>query len=196
MDNRIQQIIKLQDKGMKLEDIAKELNLKESTLKRSLNKNGYKSVKGIYVKKEEAQITFIEQEAVKPGKKTKKAENKKEKREIKVERTLKTTNSKTKKPKKDRKINMTQEDMDKLCEVYDWYLQVKDNNTIKSKKSSNKKDIKLEDIKLSEMKSTNIKVEKSVWEDFERLCSNSQFTKQEIITQAIKDFMKNYKHLI
>lgn len=196
MDNRIQQIIKLQDKGMKLEDIAKELNLKESTLKRSLNKNGYKSVKGIYVKKEEAQITFIEQEAVKPGKKTKKAENKKEKKEIKVERTLKTTNSKTKKPKKDRKINMTQEDMDKLCEVYDWYLQVKDNNTIKSKKSSNKKDIKLEDIKLSEMKSTNIKVEKSVWEDFERLCSNSQFTKQEIITQAIKDFMKNYKHLI
>ena len=37
----------------------------------------------------------------------------------------KTTKKKTA-PKKDRKINITQEDMDKLCEVYDWYLSVKD----------------------------------------------------------------------
>ena len=99
-------------------------------------------------------------------------------------------------PKKDRKINVTQEDLDKLCEVYDWYMQVRDLKTIKSKVKTNKKDIKIENTNLESLKTTTIKVDKLTWEDFERLCSNSQFTKQEIITQALKDFMKEYKSLL
>lgn len=108
------------------------------------------------------------------------------------------TNTKTKaKPKKDRKINLSQEDLDKLCEVYDWYLEVKDNKAIKPKSNnSNKKDIIVEQTNINDLKSTNIRVDKKVWEDFERLCSNSQYTKQEIITQALKDFMKEYKNLL
>lgn len=101
------------------------------------------------------------------------------------------------KPKKDRKINLTQEDLDKLCEVYDWYLEVKDNKAIKPKSNkSNKRDIKVEQININDLKSTTIRVDKKVWEDFERLCSNSQYTKQEIITQALKDFMNGYKNLL
>lgn len=101
------------------------------------------------------------------------------------------------KPKKDRKINITQVDLDKLCEVYDWYLEVKDNKSIKSKvNKSNKKDINIEEKNLNDLKSTSIRVDKKVWEDFERLCSNSSYTKQEIITQALKDFMKDYKNLL
>ena len=99
-------------------------------------------------------------------------------------------------PKKDRKINITQDDLDKLCEVYDWYMEVKDLKSIKNKPKTNKKDIKVEDTNLTDLKSTSIKVDKSTWEDFERLCSNSEFTKQEIITQALKDFMKEYKNLL
>ena len=68
--------------------------------------------------------------------------------------------------------------------------------SIKNKPKTNKKDIKVEDTNLTDLKSTSIKVDKSTWEDFERLCSNSQFTKQEIITQALKDFMKEYKNLL
>jgi metal-responsive CopG/Arc/MetJ family transcriptional regulator len=41
-----------------------------------------------------------------------------------------------------------------------------------------------------------LKIDKNVWEEFERLCSNSQFSKRQIITQALKDFMKEYKHLL
>lgn len=108
-----------------------------------------------------------------------------------------TTNVASKvKPKKDRKINIIQEDLDKLCEVYDWYLEVKDNKTLKPKKASNKKDIVLDEAKIDELKSTTIRLDKSTWEDFERLCSNSEYSKQEIITQALKDFMKEYKYLL
>lgn len=101
------------------------------------------------------------------------------------------------KPKKDRKINITQDDLDKLCEVYDWYLEVKDNKSIKSKNiKSNKKDIKIENTEIKNVKTASIKVDKNVWQDFERLCSNSKYSKQEIITQALLDFMKEYKNLL
>lgn len=110
-----------------------------------------------------------------------------------VQKTTKVNNTK---PKKDRKINLTQDDMDKLCEVYDWYLEVKDNKSMKPKKAISKKDINIEEKNLKDLKSTSIRVDKSTWEDFERLCSNSEFTKQEIITQALKDFMKEYKNLL
>ena len=76
------------------------------------------------------------------------------------------------------------------------YLQVRENKNKKPKKIiSNKKDINIEEKELKELKSTSIKVDKSTWEEFERLCSNSNFSKQQIITQALKDFMKEYKHL-
>ena len=86
--------------------------------------------------------------------------------------------------------------MDKLCEVYDWYIEVRDNKALKPKKLSNKKDISLENENITDFKSVNIRVEKETWEDFERLCSNSSFNKKEIITQALKDFMKTYKNLL
>ena len=46
------------------------------------------------------------------------------------------------------------------------------------------KDIKIENTNIDTLKKVSIKVEKGTWEDFERLCSNSNFSKQEIITQA------------
>ena len=115
---------------------------------------------------------------------------------IKIDNKVETKKIKRGAPKKDRKINITQEDLDKLCEVYDWYMEVKDLKSMKTKTKTNKKDIKIEDTNIDTLKSTSIKVDKKTWEDFERLCSNSKFTKQEIITQALKDFMKEYKNLL
>nr|WP_317331694.1 DNA-binding protein [uncultured Romboutsia sp.] len=115
---------------------------------------------------------------------------------IKIDNKVETKKIKRGATKKDRKINITQNDLDKLCEVYDWYMEVKDLKSMKIKSKTNKKDIKIEDTDLDSLKSTTIKVDKKTWEDFERLCSNSEFSKQEIITQALKDFMKEYKNLL
>ena len=57
--------------------------------------------------------------------------------------TIQKKNVKMKSVRKDRKINITQEDLDKLCEVYDWYMEVKDLKSMKSKPKTNKKDIKV-----------------------------------------------------
>ena len=215
---RIKKFIELQDKNLKFEDIALELGIAKTTLRVFLNKNGYKMNNGKYKLKDDfiefKQIEFEENKNYNKNKSTKTKENKttskKEKditktgktkesnlkKNIKVENKVENKTTKRQIPKKDRKINITQEDLDKLCEVYDWYMEVKDLKSMKSNSSKNKKDIKIEDTNLESLKSTNIKVDKKTWEDFERLCSNSKFSKQELITQALKDFMKEYKNLL
>ena len=210
-NERLKLFLELQNKNINIDDIAKQLGITTKTLRVFLNKNGYKLENNKYVLKDKnnlSQISFIEIDS-----KEKKDIKKTSKKNLVTKKNTKNENNKLKKDeekikdiankkvnkknKKDRKINLTQEDMDKLCEVYDWYLQVRDNKNMKPKKIiSNKKDINIEEKELHELKSTSIKVDKSTWEDFERLCSNSNFSKQQIITQALKDFMKEYKHLL
>lgn len=160
-NKRLEKFLKLQNKNISFENISKEIGVSPVTLRRFLNKMGYKSENGKYVFRSE----------------------------IEKNKIVKTN-------KKDRKINITQEDLDKICEVYDWYLEVKDYKSMKPRKTYNKKDIIIEDKELKDLKGTSIKVDKSTWEEFERLCSNSEFSKQQILTQALKDFMKEYKHLL
>lgn len=197
--DRIELFLKYQKQNMSFEDISNKLEVKPTTLRRSLNKYGYKSEKGIYVKSiDESQLSF---EDVNNTKKISKSKGKVNNKEVnKNKKTINTKEKANKKkstiPKKDRRINISQEDIDKLCEVYDWYIEVKDNKVFKPKKLSGKKDILLEDDNINDFKSVSIRVDKQTWEDFERLCSNSSFNKKEIITQALKDFMKTYKNLL
>lgn len=179
-NERIDEFLKLQDKGTSLEEIAFILGVKPQTLRKDLNKNGYKSVKGKYIKKQND------------------LKQKNNSVQVKFEDTNlieKTTRKKNKvaKPKKDRKINLTQEDLDKLCEVYDWCLEVKDLKSLKRKK--NKKDIVI-DFEPTGDKNVSLKIDKGVWEDFLRLCSNSGYDRKTIVTQALKDFMNVHKDLL
>lgn len=198
--DRIELFLKYQNQNMSFEDISKELEIKPATLRKSLNKNGYKSEKGIYVKSiDESQLSFENVNNTKKNSKSKsKANDMKEK--TKNQETIKTKEKVKKKKstilKKDKKINISQDDIDKLCEVYDWYIEVKDNKVFRPKRLSNKKDIILDNEEINDFKSVSIRVDKQTWEDFERLCSNSSCNKKEILTQALKDFMKAYKNLL
>lgn len=210
LTDRIELFLKYQNENMSFEDISNKLGVKPTTLRRSLNKAGYKSDKGKYIKMEEidknnkigseSQISFEyinNKSKIKP-KSTKKEISKKEtaKKNKSQKETVKKIATKKVIPKKDKKINISQEDLDKLCEVYDWYIEVKDNKALRPKKLSNKKDIVIEDENIKDIKSVNVRVDKGTWEEFERLCSNSSYSKKEIITQALKDFMKAYKSLL
>ncbi|MFQ8631309.1 MAG: DNA-binding protein [Intestinibacter bartlettii] len=202
-NQRIDEFLKLQDKGISLDEIASTLGIKPQTLKRDLNKNGYKSVKGKYIKKDEKsqnvsiQVSFVDNELNQKNnekkakkttpKKTKVAEQSNKNEKVKVK------NTKTGKTKKDKKINLTQEDLDKLCEVYDWYLEIKDCKSLKPKKT--KKEIFV-DFEKTEDKTVSMKVDKGVWEDFLRLCSNTSHDRKTLVTQALSDFMKVHKDLL
>lgn len=222
-NNRLEQFLELQSKNMDIEKIAKEIGITAKTLRGFLNKNGYKIKDGKYILNTESnsakdnQMSFEQIDTEKSAKKTNtrkiKSKDEKTKNILKTKKESSTstststkTNTKNKSKsekkakvtnvKKDKKINVTQEDLDKLCEVYDWYLQIKDFKAIKPKTASSKKDIIIEENETKELKTTSVRVNKKTWEDFERLCSNSSFNKQEILTQALKDFMKQYKNLL
>ena len=202
-NQRIDEFLRLQDKGISLDEIASTLGVKPQTLRRNLNKNGYKSVKGKYIKKDEKsqnvsiQVSFVDNELNQKNnekkakkttpKKTKVAEQNNKNEKVKVK------NTKTSKTKKDKKINLTQEDLDKLCEVYDWYLEIKDCKSLKPKKT--KKEIVV-DFEKTEDKTVSMKVDKGVWEDFLRLCSNTSHDRKTLVTQALSDFMKVHKDLL
>ena len=203
-NQRIDEFLKLQDKGISLDEIASTLGIKPQTLRRDLNKNGYKSKKGKYVKDDidsknvSIQVSFGDNELTQKnnGKKTKKTIRKKsqssKEQNNKIEKS-KVKNTKNNKIKKDRKINLTQEDLDKLCEVYDWYLEVKDCKSLKPKKT--KKEIVV-DFEKTEDKTVSMKVDKGVWEDFLRLCSNTSHDRKTLVSQALSDFMKVHKDLL
>lgn len=108
----------------------------------------------------------------------------------------KTTKKKTT-PKKDRKINITQEDMDKLCEVYDWYLSVKDTISYNAatEEDSKNKDVIIEETELKDTKKAYLNIDRQTWEDFDVLCSNCGFKKNEVLTQIIKDFLREHRNL-
>ena len=202
-NQRIDEFLKLQEKGISLDEIASTLGIKPQTLKRDLNKNGYKSVKGKYIKKDEKsqnvsiQVSFVDNELNQKnnGKKAKKTTPKKTKvaEQNNKNEKVKVKNTKTSKTKKDKKINLTQEDLDKLCEVYDWYLEIKDCKSLKPKKT--KKEIFV-DFEKTEDKTVSMKVDKGVWEDFLRLCSNTSHDRKTLVTQALSDFMKVHKDLL
>ena len=210
---KLDKFLKLQNKGISIDEIATQLNSDIKALRRFLNKNGYRSVKGKYVKKDDIpvndskqdvkqlELTMNSTKSSKPATKESKTSTK-----AKNNNTSSTTPKKSSKPNtaksqkvykpKPAKVNVSAEDLDKLCEVYDWYLSVKDIKSLKPKITKSKKDILIEECDMTDLKSTRVQVEKSTWEEFERLCSNSDHTKQEIITQAIKEFLKQYKNLI
>ena len=108
----------------------------------------------------------------------------------------KTTKKKTV-PKKDRKINITQEDMDKLCEVYDWYLSVNDTISYNAatEEDSKNKDVVIEETELKDTKKAYLNIDRQTWEDFDVLCSNCGFKKNEVLTQIIKDFLREHRNL-
>ena len=46
----------------------------------------------------------------------------------------------------------------------------------------------------SETTRTTIRINKSIWEEFDKFCNeNKEFNKQDLMAQALKDFMKNNK---
>ena len=187
-NQRIDEFLKLQDKGISLDEIASTLGIKPQTLKRDLNKNGYKSVKGKYIKRDEKsqnvsiQVSFVDNEL------NQKNNEKKAKKTTPKKTKVAEQNNKNEKVK----VKNTK-DLDKLCEVYDWYLEIKDCKSLKPKKT--KKEIVV-DFEKTEDKTVSMKVDKGVWEDFLRLCSNTSHDRKTLVTQALSDFMKVHKDLL
>ncbi len=59
---KLDKFLKLQNKGISIDEIATQLDSDIKALRRFLNKNGYKSVKGKYVKKDDIPVNDSKQD--------------------------------------------------------------------------------------------------------------------------------------
>src|SRR3712207_9589824 len=74
-----------------------------------------------------------------------------------------------------KKITFSQEDMDKLCEIYDWYMLVKDLDVLKEVKlKDTTTSISIEKDILKTSKRVSVNIDKDVWDDFSALCSKDR----------------------
>lgn len=122
-----------------------------------------------------------------------------------VSRVKKSTSAKTKSSTKKKsgtnRVTMTQNDMDKLCEVYDWYLQIKDRvdfsevglHEIPNYFNNMVNQVQDENI---EKKILNTKIDKDVWEDFDRLCKNLDAKKSDMINFILKKVITDFSDII
>ncbi len=119
-----------------------------------------------------------------------------------VKKTTSTkTKSSTKKKSGTNRVTMTQNDMDKLCEVYDWYLQIKDRvdfskvglHEIPNYFNNMVNQVQDENI---EKKILNTKIDKDVWEDFDRLCKNLDAKKSDMINFILKKVISDFSDII
>ena len=70
------------------------------------------------------------------------------------------------------------------------YLSIKELTSLLFKKEI------VVDFEKTEDKTVSMKVDKGVWEDFLRLCSNTSHDRKTLLTQALSDFMKVHKDLL
>ena len=93
-NQRIDEFLRLQDKGISLDEIASTLGVKPQTLRRNLNKNGYKSVNGKYIKDNKesintsVQVSFVDNTLIK-NEQNKKENKPKSAKKSSIEKKLK-----------------------------------------------------------------------------------------------------------
>lgn len=170
------------DKQVAFEDlIAVDKKLKStSTAKKNL------------AKKSEGKKASTKSSATKKKNSKKNTKEKSNKNTSKLNKTSSRSTSRV----KNSKVNVTQEDMDKLCEVYDWYLQIKDLDLVKANVNMKKSSINIDEEIIKNKKRIASVVDENIWEDFSRLCENTCHKKGDVLTQAIKEFLLKHKDLI
>lgn len=163
----------------------------DKTRKKKTGNSGKKNTKTTGTRKKTATKVSVSSSA--SGKKT---QNKSVSKAKANSKTVKTATRKKTVRGRNSKVNITQEDMDKLCEVYDWYLRVRDLNIVDQKSSAIKSSVILDEDIIKSKKRISSIVDEEIWDDFSRLCENTGLKKGDVLTFAIKEFLIKHKDLI
>ncbi|MGL5749775.1 MAG: hypothetical protein ACRCXT_04560 [Paraclostridium sp.] len=82
------------------------------------------------------------------------------------------------------------EHKDEIFDMLNWF-KTRDDNSMTEVIEVINEGIKI-DLPESETTRTTIRINKVIWEDFDVFCNeNKEFNKQDLMAQALKDFMKN-----
>lgn len=103
--------------------------------------------------------------------------------------------SKTKRKPKTNKVTFTQDELDKLCEIYDWYIRVKDLDNLRDDLSHNSSKVLVEKQIIKNPKKISITVDKEIWDNFSALATNIGEKKGNLLSDVLKTYLINHKDL-
>ncbi len=191
-DKNITELVLLQqNEGVKITKIASNLELTAYTLKKTMKEQGFEYKDGIFVSdetmKENLQVSLLEENSSES-----KGNKKNTKKDIKK---LDSEGVFLKELEDDIPVRVTKETLDTVHELRDWYLSIKDSKKLKNKVTSKTTEVHLDD-KNDTIKSIRVKMEEDVFEKVGRLAENCGQSLDDIISQAIKDLLVEYAHLI
>lgn len=103
--------------------------------------------------------------------------------------------AKTTSKNKTSRVSFTQDELDKLCEVYDWYMAIKDLDPLKQVKHIENTNIKIEEDIIKQAKKVSITIDQDVWENFTTLATNISQKKGPLLTEILKEYLLKHRDL-
>ena len=103
--------------------------------------------------------------------------------------------AKTTSKNKTSRVSFTQDELDKLCEVYDWYMAIKDLDPLKQVKQIENTNIKIEEDIIKQAKKVSITIDQDVWENFSTLATNISQKKGPLLTEILKEYLLKHRDL-
>lgn len=103
--------------------------------------------------------------------------------------------AKTTSKNKTSRVSFTQDELDKLCEVYDWYMAIKDLDPLKQVKRIENTNIKIEEDIIKQAKKVSITIDQDVWENFSTLATNISQKKGPLLTEILKEYLLKHRDL-
>ncbi|MBF1059070.1 MAG: hypothetical protein HXL24_05965 [Peptostreptococcus sp.] len=103
--------------------------------------------------------------------------------------------AKTTRKNKTSRVSFTQDELDKLCEVYDWYMAIKDLDPLKQVKHIENTNIKIQEDIIKQAKKVSITIDQDVWENFSTLATNISQKKGPLLTEILKEYLLKHRDL-
>ena len=205
IQTKLNLILEQQEQNFTIEQIAENLEMTTKAVRSFMGRQNYKCKNGIFIKKEDTVDEHCTNEqlclteglgSVSNTISAKKIVQKKEAAIIEEQDPKHILSFVAKTTKKPGKLELTPEFLDMIYELRDWYLEVKELPQLKHKVTKKNKTVFKDDELIEEPFNKRIQTDKELWENLTRLSENSGIEINELITQAIKNLLKEYKHLI
>lgn len=193
----------MSNKQITFKELLKPVNSNDVKISEKINKTNRKNASKEDHLKNISEKSTSKTRSKRPGSQDNKANTKSETstkaRATSDTKTLKkaslTKVAKTTSKNKTSRVSFTQDELDKLCEVYDWYMAIKDLDPLKQVKHIENTNIKIEEDIIKQAKKVSITIDQDVWENFSTLATNISQKKGPLLTEILKEYLLKHRDL-
>ena len=193
-EETVNEVLKLENENYKLNEIAEKMESNPTTIRRAMNRSGYKTKNGIFIKEDDKSITNVINDSNNTDNKdnTSVIQEDTEKAE-RLQVDILSPEAAAIISNDDIKNNLLKivNQYDKIQNIIDWFdsRDDKDNTSVIQLDTVLKIDLPKADIKR-----TTIRVNEKIWNNFNNLADKyKEYDKHSLLSMALKEFIERYQ---